>query len=117
MERLFAMPLASVYPAYVAKVERKGRSEAEVREVMCWLTGMDSSSLDHHLTGGTSLEDFFGAAHLNPAASLITGSICGVRIEEIDDPLMKQIRYLDKLVDEIAKGRPMTKILRTGATE
>jgi hypothetical protein len=117
MEKLFAMPFASVYPAYVAKVVRKGRTEAEVRDVVCWLTGFDSLTLDQHLAARTSLEGFFGAAHLNPAASLITGTICGVRIEHIDDPLMKQIRYLDKLVDEIAKGRPMTKILRSTVSE
>jgi len=117
MEKLFAMPFASVYPAYVAKLVRKGRTEAEVRDVVCWLTGFDSLALDHHLAARTSLEGFFAAAHLNPAASLITGTICGVRIEHIDGPLMKQIRYLDKLVDEIAKGRPMTKILRSTVSE
>lgn len=106
------MPLAEVYPHYVNKVVRKGRTEAEVREVIQWLTGYTSAALDKHLNKGTNFEDFFAKAKLHPNAELITGSICGVKIQEIEEPLMKQIRYMDKLVDEIAKGRPMEKILR-----
>ncbi|MBE7324724.1 DUF2200 domain-containing protein [Nocardioides sp. Y6] len=110
--RIFGLPVADVYPLYVKKVERKGRSADEVDRAICWLTGFDEATLRHHLESGTTFEEFFAAAELNPAAELITGSICGVRITEIDDPLMRRIRYLDKLVDEIAKGRPMEKVLR-----
>lgn len=106
------MSVASVYPHYVVKVEKKGRSTAELDEVICWLTGYDEAALKQHLEAGTTFEDFFAQAHLNPNAALITGVVCGVRVEEVEDPLMKQIRYLDKLVDELAKGRPMEKILR-----
>jgi len=106
------MAVASVYPHYVVKVEKKGRSTAELDEVICWLTGYDEAALKQHLEAGTTFEDFFAQAHLNPNASLITGVVCGVRVEEVEDPLMKQIRYLDKLVDELAKGRPMEKVLR-----
>lgn len=106
------MAVASVYPHYVVKVEKKGRSTAELDEVICWLTGYDEAALKHHLQAGTTFEDFFAQAHLNPNAALITGVVCGVRVEEVEDPLMKQIRYLDKLVDELAKGRPMEKVLR-----
>ena len=106
------MAVASVYPHYVVKVENKGRSTAELDEVICWLTGYDEAALKQHLEAGTTFEDFFAQAHLNPNASLITGVVCGVRVEEVEDPLMKQIRYLDKLVDELAKGRPMEKVLR-----
>ena len=111
--RIFAMPFAGVYPAYVAKAERKGRTRAEVDEVITWLTGFDAADLEHHLAQGTTFADFFAAATLNPAVSLITGSVCGVKVQEVEDPLMRRIRYLDKLVDELAKGRPMEKILRT----
>lgn len=106
------MAVASVYPHYVVKVEKKGRSTAELDEVICWLTGYDEAALKQHLEAGTTFEDFFAQAHLNPNAALITGVVCGVRVEEVEDPLMKQIRYLDKLVDELAKGRPMEKVLR-----
>jgi len=106
------MAVASVYPHYVVKVEKKGRSTAELDEVICWLTGYDEAALKQHLEAGTTFEDFFAQAHLNPNASLITGVVCGVRVEEVEDPLMKQIRYLDKLVDELAKGRSMEKVLR-----
>ena len=106
------MAVASVYPHYVVKVENKGRSTAELDEVICWLTGYDEAALKQHLEAGTTFEDFFAQAHLNPNASLITGVVCGVRVEEVEDPLMKQIRYLDKLVDELAKGRSMEKVLR-----
>lgn len=112
MHRIFTMSFASVYPLYVAKVERKGRTEAEVRQVITWLTGFDDRSIDKHIVAETTFRDFFAAAKMHPNAVLITGSICGVKVQEVEDPLMQQIRYLDKLVDEIAKGRPMEKILR-----
>ena len=112
MSRIFTSSVASVYPLYVAKVERKGRTKAELDQVIEWLTGFDESELDRHLGDGTTFEDFFADAHLNPNASLITGSVCGVRVEDVEDPLMQKIRYLDKLVDELAKGRPMEKVLR-----
>jgi hypothetical protein len=107
------MPFASVYPLYVAKVERKQRRKAELDEVISWLTGFDETALQDHLAAGTTFEDFFAAADLNPNAKLITGTVCGVRVETIEDPLMQQIRYLDKLVDELAKGRPLEKVLRS----
>ena len=111
--RVYGMSVASVYPMYIQKVERKGRAKAEVDEVILWLTGHSQKSLDAELEKKTNFEDFFAnAPRLNPARSLITGTICGVRIEEIEDDLMRELRYLDKLVDEIAKGRPMEKILR-----
>jgi len=112
VSRIFTIAVADVYPLYVKKVEKKGRSAAEVDEVICWLTGYDEPGLRDHLDAGTTFEDFFGAAHLNPRAELITGSVCGVKVQEVQDPLMRQIRYLDKLVDELAKGRPMEKVLR-----
>ncbi|MBT0993314.1 DUF2200 family protein [Cellulomonas sp. DKR-3] len=112
MHRIFTTSVASVYPLYVAKVERKGRTAAEVDEVVRWLTGFDDAELRGHLEAGTTFADFFAAARLNPGVSLITGTVCGVRVEEIEDPLMQQIRYLDKLVDELAKGRPLAKVLR-----
>jgi hypothetical protein len=112
MHRIFTTSVASVYPHYVAKVERKGRTQAELDEVIEWLTGYDDAQLAHHLEAGTTFEDFFAGAHLNPRASLITGSVCGVKVQEVEDPLMRQIRYLDKLVDELAKGRAMEKVLR-----
>jgi hypothetical protein len=105
--------MASVYPLYVAKVEKKGRTRDELDAVIRWLTGYDDAELDQHLTGGTTLEGFFAGARLNPNAGQITGMICGMRVETIEDPLMQQIRYLDKLVDELAKGRPLEKVLRT----
>ena len=113
MSRVFTMSVASVYPHYVAKVEKKGRTVAELHEVITWLTGFDDEQLAAHLDAGTTFEEFFAQADLNPNASLITGSICGVKVQEIEDPLMQQIRYLDKLVDELARGRPMEKVLRT----
>ena len=112
MHRIFTTAVADVYPHYVTKVERKGRSRDELDEVIRWLTGYDQAALERHLAEGTTFEDFFAAAHLNPNASLITGSVCGVKVQEVDDPLMQKIRYLDKLVDELAKGRPMDKVLR-----
>jgi hypothetical protein len=111
--RIFTTSFASVYPHYVAKVERKGRTRAELDEVIEWLTGYDESALEQHLEAETTFEDFFAQAHLNPSASAITGVVCGVRVETIDDPLMQQIRYLDKLVDELAKGKALEKVLRT----
>ncbi|MFT4211569.1 MAG: DUF2200 domain-containing protein [Microbacterium sp.] len=114
--RIFAMPVARVYPLYVEKLERKGRTKPELDEVIEWLTGFDEVALRRHLDVGTSFEDFFADADLNPNASLITGVICGIRVEEIEDPLMQKIRYLDKLVDELARGKAMTEVLRgTGA--
>ena len=112
MSRIFTTSVASVYPHYVAKVEKKGRTNEELDDVICWLTGFDESALRQHLADGTTFEDFFAAAHLNPNATLITGVVCGVRVEDVDDPLMQKIRYLDKLVDELAKGKPMSKVLR-----
>ena len=112
VHRIFTASVASVYPHYVTKVERKGRTQAELDEVIRWLTGFSESELDAHLAAETTFLDFFDAATLNPAASLITGSVCGVKVQEVEDPLMQKIRYLDKLVDELAKGRPMEKVLR-----
>lgn len=113
MHRVFRIPVSSVYPHYVTKVEKKGRTEAELDEVIRWLTGFDQTTLRKHLKADTSFEDFFAEAELNPNASMITGVVCGIRVEEIDDPLMKKLRYLDKLVDELAKGKAMDKILRS----
>jgi hypothetical protein len=111
--RVFKMSFASVYPLYVQKVEKKGRTKKEVDEVVCWLTGYSPHALAAQIKRGTDLETFFREAPaLHPNAGKITGVICGVRIEEIADPLMRNIRYMDKLVDELAKGRPMAKILR-----
>ena len=113
MHRIFTTSVASVYPLYVTKLERKGRTEEELREVVEWLTGFDSVALQHHLSAETTFEDFFAEARLNPGTSLITGVVCGVRVENVEDPLMQKIRYLDKLVDELAKGKKMEKVLRT----
>lgn len=106
------MAVADVYLHYVNKVERKERTEAELIEVIKWLTGFDTRTLKKHLKDRTTFRDFFKAANIHPNAKLITGSICGVKIAEIEDPLMKKIRYMDKLVDELAKGKPMEKVLR-----
>ncbi len=114
MHKIFEMPVADVYVHYVNKIERKNRTEAELIKVITWLTGFDSKTLKNHLKKETTFKDFFKAAKINPNAKLITGSICGVKIVEIEDPLMKKIRYMDKLVDELSKGRPMEKILRSG---
>jgi len=111
--RIFRMPFASVYPLYIQKAEKKGRSKAEVDAVICWLTGYDQQALARQIEDKCTLEEFFAQAPLiNPNVSKITGIICGCRVEEIEDKLMQKIRYLDKLVDELAKGRPMEKILR-----
>ncbi|WP_448006003.1 DUF2200 domain-containing protein [Agromyces bauzanensis] len=112
MSGIFSISFSSVYPLYVSKVEKKGRTKAELDQVIEWLTGFDASELNDHLAAGTTFEDFFAGARLNSSAAMITGMICGVRVEEIDDPLMQKIRYLDKLVDELAKGKAMEKILR-----
>lgn len=113
LQRIYSMTVASVYPLYIAKVERKGRKKEEVDEVTRWLTGYSQKELDSILKNGTNFETFFAKAPLmNPDRNLIKGVICGVRVEDIKEPTMKSIRYLDKLVDELAKGRPMEKILR-----
>ncbi len=112
MSRIFTTSFASVYPHYVAKVEKKGRTTAELHEVVEWLTGFDEAALSGHLEAGTTFEQFFAAARLNPNASMITGVVCGIRVEEVEDPLMQKIRYLDKLVDELARGKSMTAVLR-----
>jgi hypothetical protein len=112
MTRIFTTSVSSVYPHYVAKVERKGRTQAELDQVVVWLTGFDDAALRKHLADGTTFEDFFADAPMNPHTDLITGVVCGVRVESVEDPLMQKIRYLDKLVDELAKGKSMDKILR-----
>lgn len=112
-ERIAKMTFASVYPHYVTKVEKKGRTAEELHQVISWLTGFKAEDLQGLIETEATFAQFFGEATLNPNASLITGSICGYRIEEIETPLTKQVRYLDKLVDELAKGRKMEKILRT----
>ena len=110
--RIFTVTVASVYPHYLAKVTKKGRTKDELDEVIRWLTGFDESELAAHLADGTTFEEFFAAAQLNHNASLITGVVCGVRVEDVEDPLMREIRYLDKLVDELARGKAMEKIQR-----
>jgi hypothetical protein len=111
--RIYSISVASVYTHYIAKAEKKGRTQADVDEVICWLTGHDRKTLHAELDNKATFEDFFNRApRLNPNRSLITGTICGVRIETIEEPLMREIRYLDKLVDELAKGRPLEKVLR-----
>src|SRR5690606_18243057 len=111
-QRIAKMTFASVYPHYVTKVERKGRTKEELHQVINWLTGFDDKKLQKLIDEKVSFETFFNQAKLNPSAHLITGTICGYRIEEIENPLTKKARYLDKLVDELAKGRKMEKILR-----
>jgi len=116
--RIFSVSVASVYPHYVAKAEKKGRTRAEVDEIIRWLTGHSQATLDDELEKKTTFEDFFAQApRMNPARSLITGSVCGVRVEEVEEPTMREIRYLDKLVDELAKRRAMDRILRKGAAD
>ena len=111
--RIFTTPVASVYPLYLAKAERKGRTKAELDEVFRWLTGFDEAELKGHLDAGTAFADFFAAARLPADSVKVTGVVCGIRVEEVPDPLMRKIRMLDKLVDELAKGRPMEKVLRS----
>ena len=107
------MPFAKVYPLYVKKVERKNRTKEEVDQVICWLTGYDRAGLQRQIDQGNDFETFFAQAPaMHPNTSLITGTVCGVRVEEVEDPLMRKIRYMDKLVDELAKGKKMEKILR-----
>jgi len=112
-QRIAKMTFASVYPLYIAKVEKKGRTKAELHQVITWLTGFDNKKLQELIKEKVTFETFFQRASLNPNARLITGVICGYRVEEIEDPLTQQARYLDKLVDELAKGRKMEKILRS----
>lgn len=111
--RIFETAVAAVYPHYQTKVEKKGRTKAELDEVMCWLTGFTQAELEAVLADELTFREFFDQATLNPTASLITGSVCGVKVQEVEDPFMRQIRYLDKLVDGLAKGRAMEKVLRT----
>lgn len=114
--RIYSVSLAVVYPLYIAKVERKGRTKAEVDEIILWLTGYTEAGLSKVLEDQISFETFFAdTPRLNPARKLITGVICGIRVENIAEPTMQEIRYLDKLIDELAKGKAMTKILRTSA--
>lgn len=111
--RIYSVSVASVYPLYVTKAEKKGRTKAEVDQIIRWLTGHSQKTLDAELAKNTSFEEFFAQApKMNPARSLITGTVCGVRVEEVKEPLMREIRYLDKLIDELAKSRSMEKILR-----
>ena len=113
-ERVYKMAFSSVYPLLVKKAERKGRTQSEVDEVISWLTGYDEASLQEQIAKNPDYETFFREApQMNPNAAKITGVICGHRVETMEDPLMQKIRWLDKLVDELAKGRPMTKILRS----
>jgi hypothetical protein len=114
-ERIAKMTFASVYPMYIAKVEKKGRTKEELHQVIEWLTGFNNEKLKDLIEKKATFETFFQTASLNPNVYLITGLICGYRIEEIENPLTKQVRYLDKLVDELAKGRKMEKILRTSS--
>ncbi|HXH62135.1 MAG TPA: DUF2200 domain-containing protein [Fimbriimonadaceae bacterium] len=112
--RIYSMPFANVYPAYVAKAERKGRTKDEVDETIRWLTGYTQKQLEAQIKKETTFEEFFGdAPKMNPNRGLIKGVVCGVRVEEVAEPLMREIRYLDKLIDELAKGKAMEKILRS----
>lgn len=111
--RIFTTPFSKVYPMYVQKAERKNRTKEEVDQIICWLTGYEKPELDRQLEQESDFQTFFvNAPALHPNVSLIKGVVCGVRVEDVEDPLMQKIRYLDKLVDELAKGKPMTKILR-----
>ncbi len=113
---VFSMPFAKVYPLYVQKAERKNRTKAEVDQIICWLTGYDVAGLQQQIEQAHDFETFFAQAPAwNPDSSLIRGVVCGVRVEEVEDPLMRKIRYLDKLIDELARGKTMTKILRQQA--
>ena len=113
-EKLFSMKFASLYPLYVKKVERKQRTKEEVDQVICWLTGYSFAELSNTIDQGIDIRTFFARAPaMNPDRELIKGVVCGVRVEEVEDPLMRNIRYLDKLIDELAKGKPMEKILRS----
>lgn len=113
--RVYKMSFASVYPLYILKAEKKGRTKAEVDEIIFWLTGYNEQTLKYHIDNKTDFETFFALApQINPGVSKITGVICGYRVEEIEDKLIQKVRYLDKLIDELAKGKAMEKILRTG---
>jgi len=113
LNRVYAIKFAKLYPLYIEKAERKNRTQAEVDQAICWLTGYDQAGLREQIAGDNDLETFFAQAQrLHPNSALIKGTVCGVRIEEIEDPLMRKIRYMDKLIDELAKGKPMEKILR-----
>lgn len=114
MSKIFTMSVSKVYPLYLQKLQRKGRTKTELDTVITWLTGFSEAEVAQHVAAGTTFEDFFAAASLNPNAAKITGVICGVRVEEVADPLMRQIRYLDKLVDELARGKSLAKVLREG---
>lgn len=112
--RIYTTSFGSVYPLYVAKAERKGRTKAEVDEIICWLTGYTWRQVEAHIAAETDFETFFAKAPaMNPDRSLITGVVCGVRVEQVEEPTMREIRYLDKLIDELARGKSITKILRT----
>ena len=112
-DRIFAMKFAKVYPLYVQKAERKGRTKEEVDKIICWLTGYDRAGLRQQIEQESDLETFYSQAPaIHPNSSLIKGVVCGIRVEEIEDPLMQKVRYLDKLIDELAKGKAMDKILR-----
>lgn len=116
--RIFRTSFAGLYPLYVQKAERKNRTREEVDQVIAWLTGYDAAGLERVIASGADVETFFAEAPaLNPDAALITGVVCGVRVEDIEDPLMQKVRYLDKLVDELARGRKMSSILRSGGPE
>jgi hypothetical protein len=111
--RIFSTPFAKVYPLYIRKAEAKGRTKEEVDEIICWLTGYDAAGLQRQVDAGVDFESFYAASPaFNPASALIKGVVCGIRVEAIEDPLMQRLRYLDKLIDELAKGKPMEKILR-----
>lgn len=112
MQRLFATPFAEIYPLYVTKVQRKNRSESELRTVLSWLTDLDGTQLDQAIASGESLQEFFARVKVHPNVVLITGSVCGVKVQEVEDPLMRNIRYMDKLVDELAQGKDLERILR-----
>lgn len=116
MSRVFDLPFSSVYPLYVAKVERKGRTTDDLDTVIRWLTGFDEADLARHARGSTTFREFFTEARLPPQAAEITGVVCGIRVEDIEDPLMYRIRLLDKVVDELAKGKAVAKIMRAGAS-
>lgn len=116
--RIYTMSVAKVYPLYIEKAEKKGRTKQEVDEIICWLTGYDQDGLRTQLENNTDFETFFAEAPmLNSSRRLISGVVCGVRVEDIEDPLMQEIRYLDKLIDELARGKAMEKILRTPAPQ
>ncbi|MCY1141881.1 DUF2200 domain-containing protein [Actinoplanes sp. Pm04-4] len=113
LKRVYRMPFSAVYPHYLTKVERKGRTRTELHQIITWLTDFDDADIERHLAQETSFEEFFADARLNSNAPLITGVVCGVRVEEIEDPVMRKVRYLDKLVDELARGKAIEKIRRS----